>query len=90
MFVRCAAGGDGSVAWGGDREGVRIVAILKPGPVALQTTEAILVEQLLPFDQVVAAHLVEDDQHDEFRLIAGCLRGGCDEGLQCKKAGEKE
>src|SRR5260370_38656168 len=41
------------------------MAIGEPGAVLLQTVEAAGAEERLPFADVIAAHLIEDDEDDE-------------------------
>jgi hypothetical protein len=41
------------------------MAILEPGAVREQPPEAALAEQILPAAQIIAAHLIEDEENDE-------------------------
>ena len=67
VLRRGAAGGDGSVACGRHRVRVGVMTIGEPGPLGTQTAETSRPVQLLPTLEVIAAHLVKDNQHGQPR-----------------------
>src|SRR5207302_11366869 len=87
VLVGRGAGRNGSVTGGGEGEGVVVVAVLVPGTVTQQPAEAVLVVQLLPFLRVVAAHLVEDEQHDQLGPVGLFLALLC-QGVRITQRGD--
>src|SRR5437763_14711432 len=57
------------------------MTIVEPGPLGLEAAEAIRDKEILPARQVIAAHLVEDDDDGELRSRGGLAvsRGGEDQ-----------
>ena len=84
VHVRPAPGEHGGMPGPGDGDGVGIVAVDKPGAVFLHPDKAVRAEQRPPLVHVIAAHLVEHDQHDQFGLLrfAGKQRRGEQQGNQ--------
>src|ERR1700735_3872069 len=61
----------------GGRRRVGIVTIREPCSVFLQTAKTAVDKERLPALDVIAAHLIENDQHQESRfLVLGPERGG--------------
>src|SRR5262249_58753934 len=52
--------------WG--RHGVRVMAVGEPRPFRLEPPKSIRPEQVFPLHEVIATHLVEDDDHRELRF----------------------
>src|ERR1051325_4803093 len=57
-----------SVSRAGLGSGVRIMAIRKTSPLALESLKSIRAEAIVPANWVIAAQLIERDQNDEFWL----------------------
>jgi hypothetical protein len=73
----------------GDGIGVGIMTIDKPGPLLLQTLEASFAEQVFPLQQIIAAHLVEDEDDAELGLAQRWLGGGVGE-RQANEAADEQ
>src|SRR5205807_1897140 len=70
---RRAAGQKRSVAGTGDGVSIGIVTVLIPRAFFLQPMKPAVAEQRIPARQIIAAHLIENDQNRELRLRLGRL-----------------
>src|SRR5262249_21732003 len=95
--ARRAAGVNGGMSGARESIGIGIVAILEPGAIVAEATEAALAEQLVPAEEVVAAQLVEDDHdrqpHPRFAVLAAFVgRRDCrwSRGQAAEPEGQRE
>ena len=63
---------------------VGVVAVREPGAFGLEAGEAVRDEEGLPAFEVIAAHLIEDDQHRELHARPGTSGGWVGVGLSAK------
>ncbi len=72
MAVRAAAGQERGVTGPGERQGIRIIAVVEPGSLFQHASEATLAELVVPTRQIIGTHLVEYDEN--YQLWFGLSR----------------